>query len=152
MFRAALLAALCATSVQADSCKNRPHSQKNCVRVLACWDGQTQWFDGQARGWDQGTVTGSLSTSPSKDEQSCTGWWRSGGPMGVGLGQITCGALTADVIYHTQDNDTGTTIGSGRDSTGATLQLWSGLNVLDFLKDDGGNPRLPCAPTVQLLS
>lgn len=146
MFRLALPAALCATTALANPCENHPHSQKNCVRVLACWDGKTQWFDGQARGWDQGTVAGTLS-----DGQTCAGWWRSGGPMGVGLGQITCDTLSADVIYHTQDNETGTVIGSGRDTTGATIQIWSGLNVLDFLKDSDEIPRLPCAPTVQLI-
>lgn len=146
MFRRVLPAALCATSAMADPCETHPYSQSNCVRVLACWDGQSQWFDGQARGWDQGTVSGTLN-----DGQSCTGWWRAGGPMGVGLGHITCDRLSADVIYHTQDNATGTVIGSGRDSTGATLQLWSGRNVLDFLRDDRGTPQLPCGPTVPLL-
>lgn len=122
------------------SCDNVPLEQSNCVRVLACIGDGGIYFDGVARGWNSGTVTGFMS-----DGTDCTGSWTSGGLGGTGLSSLVCdGGLTADVIYYSQDNDTGTVIGRGRDSLGRNLRVWSGLNVLAYLSDTG-EPALPCA-------
>ena len=121
------------------SCDNIPSDQSSCVRVLACVGDEGVYFDGAARGWDTGTVTGFMS-----DGTDCTGTWTSGGMGGTGLSSLTCdGDLTADVIYYSQDNDTGTVIGRGRDSLGRSLKVWSGLNVLAYLSESG-EPALPC--------
>ncbi|MEL6570799.1 MAG: hypothetical protein AAFQ64_04015 [Pseudomonadota bacterium] len=122
-------------------CRNIPYDQDNCVRVLACIGDQGLQFDGKARGWDQGHIIGQRS-----DFTNCTGTWDSNGPLGTGVGQLTCeDGVTVDVIYYTQDNVTGTVIGRGKDSLGRNVQVWSGENVLQFLTPDGAHgARLPC--------
>ena len=124
---------------KSDACDNVPFSQKNCVRVLACVGDAGVYFDGQARGWDTGPVRGTMS-----DGVTCDGTWNSNGPGGTGLASLTCSdTTTLDVIYYSQDNETGTVIGQGRDSAGRYVQVWSGTNVLQFLtKND--QPALPC--------
>ena len=125
---------------QASTCKNVPYSTSNCVRVLACVGDGGVYFDGEARGWDTGSVTGYLSNGPT-----CTGTWTSNGLGGTGLSSLTCdGGIRVDVIYFNQDNETGTVIGSGRDSLGRNLRVWTGENVLAYLSSSGA-PALPCA-------
>ena len=137
----ALLAASPAFSQDLGACQNHPFSQKNCVRVLACIGEAGEWFDGRARGWDQGRVSGMLS-----DGTACLGTWSADGPLGTGVGQIACeNGLQADVIYYNQDNETGTAIGRGLDSEGRPVRIWSGENVLQFLTRPGAfGPALPC--------
>lgn len=122
-------------------CNNIPYSQKNCVRVLACVGDAGVTFDGQARGWDTGSVTGTMS-----DGTACSGTWTSDGPLGTGFATMTCdNTTTIDVLYYSQDGITGTTIGRGTDSTGRPVQAWSGKNVLQFLTGPGAfGPALPC--------
>ncbi len=126
---------------QSATCENVPYSQINCVRVLACIGDQGLYFDGQARGWDTGTVAGDISNG-----DSCQGDWTADGPFGAGMAEMTCNSgLDIGVIYHTQDNETGTVIGNGSDSTGQPIQVWSGENVLAFLTPDGTvGSELPC--------
>lgn len=158
MFRALLPVALiaCAGSAPAQTlsvpgldgqspapsaCSNIPYSQDNCVRVLACIGDAGLWFDGEALGWNQGAVRGRIS-----DGSGCTGKWRSDGPMGTGLATLECDSgLAADVVYTTQDNETGTVSGIGRDNSGRAIRVWSGENVLDFLTPRGSvGAELPC--------
>lgn len=125
-------------------CENRPYDKSNCVRVLACLGGDGLWFDGQAHGWDTGIVLGHLNTGTP-----CTGTWSANGPLGTGFSRLTCeNGLSADVIYYSQHNETGTVIGHGMDSTGRALRVWTGLNVLEFLTPDQKSaPELPCTAT-----
>ncbi|MGR3502009.1 hypothetical protein [Pseudaestuariivita sp.] len=122
-------------------CENAPYSQANCVRVLACIGHEGVHFDGQARGWDTGEVLGQLSTGAP-----CAGTWTSGGLFGTGHSILTCeGGMRAQVLYHTLHNETGTVEGSGIDSLGRRIQVWTGLNVLEFLeKETGKLATLPC--------
>ncbi len=121
-------------------CENIPNSQENCVRVLACVGDAGVYFDGQARGWDEGPVLGRLSTG-----ETCEGGWRSDGPGGTGLSSLSCSDATkVDVVYYSQDSETGTVIGRGLDSQGRHIRVWSGENVLTYLTDDG-ETALPCA-------
>jgi hypothetical protein len=155
MFRAALPAMICVLATQGTAqtlslpglspekgpaaCDNIPFSQDNCVRVLACIGDAGVYFDGQARGWDAGPVTGVMSTGVT-----CSGEWRSDGPAGTGLSSLACSDQSrADVVYYSQDNETGTVIGQGLDSRGRYIRVWSGTNVLDFLTEDG-ETALPC--------
>ena len=145
MFRLCLPAAICLSSaVQAQDlgqCSNIPYSQDNCVRIVGCLGDQGLQFDGKARGWDQGTVSAQIS-----DSTSCQGTWDSNGPLGTGVGKMTCeDGVSMGVIYYSQDSITGTVIGRGKDSLGRMIQVWSGENVLQFLTPDGANTaRLPC--------
>lgn len=124
---------------QVETCDNVPFDQVNCVRVLACYGSEGLFFDGQARGWDRGAVTGVISNGVT-----CVGSWDGDGPLGTGIAALTCSdGSTADVIYYNQDNETGTVIGQGRDSLGRDIKVWSGTNVLQFLMTDG-RPALPC--------
>lgn len=122
-------------------CQNVPFNAANCVQVLACIGDEGLWFDGRARGWDQGTVSGARS-----DDVLCKGTWDSNGPLGTGVGQMSCqDGVSVDVIYYNQDNITGTVIGRGLDSEGRVVQIWSGENVLQFLTAPGAfGPALPC--------
>ncbi len=91
-------------------------------------------------GWNAGMVTGRLS-----DGSTCTGEWRSGFAFGTGRSALSCtDGSRAQVIYCIQHNETGTVEGRGMDTKGRALQVWTGLNVLEFLNDDNGRPRLPC--------
>lgn len=124
------------------TCENIPYSQQNCVRVLACIGDAGLYFDGNARGWNAGQVEGR-----SSDSSACTGTWSADGPLGMGIAQLSCdNGLSVDVLYTQQDNETGTVIGTGRDSLGRLVQVWSGKNVLEFLTPRGSvSASLPCA-------
>jgi hypothetical protein len=102
---------------------------------------QGLFFDGQARGWDEGPVVGEISNGVQ-----CTGDWTADGPFGAGMGRMQCDdGNEIGVIYHTQDNATGTAIGNGSDKLGQPVQIWSGTNVLAFLTPEGDvGPQLPC--------
>ena len=143
MFRILLPAALmaCATTAAGQACSDRPGHPNFCVRVLACLGEDGTYFDGTARGWNRGDSFGTLSTG-----ETCTGWWSADGPLGFGIAGLACdGGLTADVLYTRQDNATGTVIGTGTDSLGRQITVWSGQNVLEFLTPDGEvSAALPC--------
>lgn len=145
MFRPCLLAAIClwspVTAQDIGACRNIPFSQDNCVRFVGCLGDQGLRFEGKARGWDQGTLSGEIS-----DFTLCDGTWDSNGPLGTGIGRMSCeDGVTMDVIYYSQDNVTGTVIGRGKDSIGRAIQVWSGENVLAFLTPDGSDiAYLPC--------
>ncbi|KMW58223.1 hypothetical protein AIOL_003194 [Candidatus Rhodobacter oscarellae] len=124
------------------ACAPLPYpDQQNCTRVLACVGDDGLWFDGQARGWDEGPVFGRRN-----DGVACVGKWSSRGLFGTGFSNLECkDGTTAQVLYTIQDNDTGTVIGHGKDSAGRQIQVWTGLNVLEFLRSDlTGAPELPC--------
>ncbi len=134
----------------AQTCETRPGSLSNCVRVLACIGDGGLYLDGEARGWDQGTLEVTRS-----DGVRCTGRWNSDGPLGTGVAELTCeDGLTGGVVYYNQDNETGTVIGQGQDSLGRQIEAWSGLNVLQFLSESGKpqEARLPCSPAPLFLS
>lgn len=134
---------LCAQASAQDTglCQNIPFSSENCVRVLACVGDQGVTFDGKARGWDAGTVSGLMS-----DGTICTGTWDSNGPFGTGIATMSCNdGKGLDVVYYNQDNITGTVIGRGVDTSGRTVQVWTGENVLQFLTPLGAfGAALPC--------
>jgi hypothetical protein len=125
------------------TCENIPYDTANCVRALACLGNEGVYFDGQAHGWDTGIVIGFLD-----DDTACEGTWVAGGPNTPGQASLQCrNGVEANVLYHTLDNETGTVIGSGRDSLGREITVWSGEKVLQFLtgpEDD--TPVLPCGP------
>lgn len=157
MFRPALLAAVFASTASAQvievpgltpesapakpACEMHPYpDQRNCVRALACIGDEGLWMDGNAFGWDQGALTGRRS-----DGVDCVGLWNSRGAFGTGFARMECkDGLTLELVYTVQDNDTGTVIGTGRDSEGRGVRAWSGLHVLDFLRGDKAQPELPC--------
>lgn len=124
-------------------CEADLYGQNNCVRVLACIGDEGLWLDGQARGWGKGTILAVIS-----DGTPCAGTWRADGPLGFGLAEATCeDGVTMQAVYTTRDDETGTAIGTGRDSLGRQIRAWSGLYVLDFLRGEGETPKLPCGPT-----
>ncbi len=144
MIRLILPALLAATPINAQDlgpCRSVPYSQKNCARVLACIGENGLWFDGRVRGWGAGSITGYLS-----DDTYCKGSWTADGPLGAGLGEMSCeDGLEVDVLYYSQDDATGTAIGGGTDNKGRNVQVWSGENVLQFLTGEGAyGPALPC--------
>jgi hypothetical protein len=125
------------------TCENIPYEKENCVRALACLGTEGVYFDGQAHGWDTGIVIGFLD-----DGTSCTGEWVAGGPRTPGRANLVCdNGVEANALYHTLDNETGTVIGSGQDSLGREITVWSGEKVLQFLTDpEDDRPVLPCGP------
>jgi hypothetical protein len=124
------------------ACENT-RDDNNCARVLACFGLQGVYFDGQARGWGRGTLAGQRN-----DGVVCGGTWEAGtGPWGSGVARFRCEDGTqGQVMYFTQDPETGTAIGRGMDSTGRHIKGWSGHNVLEFLGEgDALNAELPCS-------
>lgn len=130
-----------APRLELPACENT-RDQGNCARVLACVGEDGLWLDGQARGWNLGTLAAQRS-----DGAVCAGTWAADdGPLGSGTARFECSDGSAGpVIYFSQDPDTGTAIARGMDSRGRFIRAWSGKNVLQFL--GAGNveaARLPC--------
>jgi len=114
----------------------------NCVRLLACIGGGGRWFSGRAVGRGSGTLAGETD-----DGVICQGRWTERNALGLGQANVACDdGMTVTVFFYYQDAHTGTAIGRGRASTGATVQSWSGLHVLDYLSERTGRPmpHLPC--------
>ncbi|HAV08832.1 MAG TPA: hypothetical protein DCX13_08150 [Rhodobacteraceae bacterium] len=124
-------------------CTAKPGDPANCTRILACIGKDGLWFDGRAYGWNAGTLNGQIS-----DGSTCTEEWRSGMAFGTGRWAVSCSdGSSGQVIYYIEHNETGTVEGRGLDTKGRALHVWTGLNVLEFLKDATGIPRLKCGPT-----
>ncbi|WP_224814402.1 hypothetical protein [Hasllibacter sp. MH4015] len=110
-------------------------SQSSCTHVVACIGGDTP-FVGGAVGWDQGILTGSLSTGAV-----CTGIWDNGRQ----LANFTCeDGQTGIMTYTRRDDATGTTIGSGRTIASRSVEAWSGQNIAAFLERETGRATLRC--------
>lgn len=114
----------------------------SCTRVLACIGDQGRWFNGRAMGRGEGTLAGTIS-----DGTICAGTWTERNIFGAGQADVACDdGMTVTVIYFYQEPYTGTAIGRGIASTGVGVKSWSGLHVLDYLKQETGLPHatLPC--------
>lgn len=120
------------------------HEQTNCVRVLACYGTQGMWFHGRSFGRGEGTLAGLRS-----DGAACAGTWTARNAFGLGQADVACDdGDTVTVIYTYQEEYTGTAIGYGRSASGQMVQAWSGLHVLDHLRDSGmPDGTLLCGPT-----
>ncbi|MEL7166842.1 MAG: hypothetical protein AAGL96_15335 [Pseudomonadota bacterium] len=130
-----------APALDLPACDNTRDSN-NCARVLACVGRDGLWLDGQARGWNAGTLAAQRS-----DGVVCAGTWSADqGPFGSGTARFECqDGSSGRVIYYSQDSLTGTAIARGLDSRGRAIRAWTGQNVLRFLGDgDVQAARLPC--------
>lgn len=145
MFRLVLPAAICLASpiyAQSNTACAMTTDDDNCNRVVACIGTQGRWFNGRAFGRGDGTFSGTIS-----DGTTCTGTWMSRNSFGLGQAQVTCDdGMTGTVLYTYQDSFTGTAIGQGLTSDGQSIRIWSGNNVLAYLRGDTGNrvAMLPC--------
>ncbi|MEM6308521.1 MAG: hypothetical protein AAF754_00615 [Pseudomonadota bacterium] len=120
-------------------------SQDSCARTLACIGSNGLWFDGQARGWNSGTLVGIRS-----DGVPCAGTWAYGSLIGSASAKFECkDGLSARAIYYAQDDETGTGIARGIDSKGRFIRAWTGKNVLQFFgQSDVERAKLPCTEDV----
>lgn len=117
--------------------------RQNCVRVLACIGDEGVWFNGRAFGRGEGTFSGTTS-----DGQQCAGTWVSRNFFGLGQADVTCeNGQTGRVLYTYQDEHTGTAVGQGSMHSGEKIKIWSGTNVLEYLRGDTGEriAYLPCS-------
>ncbi len=117
--------------------------QKNCNRVVACVGDDGLWFNGRAFGRGEGTFSGTLS-----DGTNCGGDWVSRNLFGVGEAHITCEDGQKGTVFYTyQDAYTGTALGQGVMLNGDAIRIWSGNNVLEYLKAQTGEriALLPCS-------
>lgn len=154
MFRPALLPVVLLLAAPAfadvaNTCR-MTDDQTDCTRVLACIGDAGRWFNGRSIGRGAGTVSGSIS-----DGVTCSGTWTEHGPLGFGQAQVACSdGMTASVIYYYQDAYTGTALGRGQTNRGEVVKIWSGTNVLQYLKDGSDAPdvRLPCGDGSILIS
>ncbi|KJZ19559.1 hypothetical protein [Loktanella sp. S4079] len=146
MFRLILPVAICiAQSANAQSGTQcaLTEDNENCNRVVACVGTDGLWFNGRAFGRGTGTFAGSMSNGVS-----CDGTWVSRNAFGLGEADVSCDdGMTGKVLYTYQDPYTGTAVGRGLTSDGRPIQIWSGNNVLRYLREDTGKPvaMLPCA-------
>ena len=86
------------------ACEELPQNPNNCARVLACLGQDGLYFDGQARGWNEGTIAGQLSTGAV-----CAGTYEYGGLFGTAKANFECSnGVTGWVIYYAQDEVTNT--------------------------------------------
>lgn len=145
MFRALLpVAILFATEVSAQSrtsC-NMTSDDTNCNRIVACIGSEGEWFNGRAFGRGEGTFSGATSGGVP-----CAGNWMSRNAIGVGQADVFCDDGRTGRVYFTyQDSYTGTALGQGAMTSGQGVRMWSGNNVLAYLRGDTGEriAMLPC--------
>jgi hypothetical protein len=125
------------------SCDQTYQGRDTCSPIVACLGEAGIYFTGRAIGWNTGTFAGETNAG-----FTCFGQWQLKGFLGLGEATIECDNDLTGAIYFTyQDPETGTAIGIGRLSNGGTVQMWSGHNIRQFLKNESGevNPRLMCA-------
>ena len=126
------------------------NDQENCNRVVACVGSEGLWFNGRAFGRGEGTFAGTLS-----DGTLCSGTWMSRNLLGLGQADVSCeGGREGRLFYTYQDSYTGPAIGQGLMNTGEAVKIWSGNNVLAYLRGDTGEriAILPCGDGVLLIS
>ena len=114
----------------------------NCVRVVACIGDEGVWFNGRAFGRGEGTFSGTTSTG-----LMCEGTWMSRNAFGLGQADVMCeDGRKGRVFYTYQDEYTGTAVGQGAMHSGEKIKIWSGTNVLEYLRGDTGEriAYLPC--------
>ncbi len=145
MFRPLLLVAISAAhpaAGQSDTSCDVEMDQSSCNRVVACVGDQGRWFNGRAFGRGSGTLSGTMS-----DGVTCSGLWQSRNFLGVGQADVTCGDGQKGRVFFTyQDPESGTAVGSGLTTDGQDIKIWSGNNVLAYLRAQTGEPvaSLPC--------
>ena len=74
--------------------------------------------------------------------------WVSRNFFGLGQAEVTCeNGQTGRVLYTYQDEHTGTAVGQGSMHSGEKIKIWSGTNVLEYLRGDTGEliAYLPCS-------
>ncbi|MEM8849064.1 MAG: hypothetical protein AAGE03_03415 [Pseudomonadota bacterium] len=127
--------------ITAPACDYLDRDPNSCSRVLACIGDDGLWFDGQARGWGSGTVSGRIS-----DGTLCEGTWAYETRGSTARSNLVCeDGVEIGVLYTQQDPATGTGIGSGLDSRGREIMAWSGAHLLRFLTPEGDlKARLQC--------
>jgi hypothetical protein len=130
-------------------CQNRPYETSSCSRILACVGDDGLWLDGQARGWDTGTLTATAS-----DGTTCTGTWWVVGERRAGAEMACSDGSRGWVRYVAQDSITGTGIAAGAMEDGRSIRAWTGENVLEYLREEAGGPEalLPCTSAGVLIS
>ena len=114
----------------------------NCVRVVACIGDEGVWFNGRAFGRGEGTFSGTTSTG-----LMCEGTWMARNAFGLGQAYVMCEVGRKGRVFYTyQDEYTGTAVGQGAMHSGEKIKIWSGTNVLEYLRGDTGerNAYLPC--------
>ncbi len=147
MLRKSLVILICLSAgpalAQDESLCPMTDDQNNCVRILACIGTDGDWFHGRAFGRGAGHLVGKIS-----DGRRCTGSWVSHNALGLGQADVRCdGGMSVTVLYTYQDEYTGTAIGRGISSEGEMIKAWSGLHVLDYLRnpdDATAQINLPC--------
>ena len=145
-FRATMLFALFLfpQNLSAQSATHCPMTadDSNCVRVVAYIGAEGVWFNGRAFGRGEGTFSGTTSTG-----LMCEGTWMSRNAFGLGQADVMCGdGRKGRVFYTYQDEYTGTAVGQGAMHSGEKIKIWSGTNVLEYLRGDTGEriAYLPC--------
>lgn len=124
------------------ACVYQEGSQSSCTHAVACIGGETLFVGGTV-GWDQGILTGTLSTGAA-----CTGTWNNANQ----LVNFTCDdGQTGIVRYTLFDGSTGTAIGVGETISGRPVEAWSGLNIVDFVERETGRVTLQCGVEELLL-
>ena len=114
----------------------------NCVRVVACIGDEGVWFNGRAFGRGEGTFSGTTSTG-----LMCEGTRMSRNAFGLGQADVMCDDGSKGRVFYTyQDEYTGTAVGQGAMHSGERIKIWSGKNVLEYLRGDTGEriAYLPC--------
>ena len=115
----------------------------NCVRVVACIGDEGVWFNGRAFGRGEGKFSGATS-----DGLMCNGTWMSRNVFGLGQADVLCeDGRQGRVFYTYQDEYTGTAVGQGAMHSGEKIKIWSGTNVLEYLRGTRAN-GLPISPVM----
>lgn len=113
-----------------------------CAPVVACFEETGVYFTGRAIGWDSGTLAGTTSAGAT-----CTGDWVSRNSLGLGQAAFDCDDGTSGTAFFTyQDSLTGTATGHGLTNRFGRIRVWSGRNIVQFLRNETGevDPELMC--------
>ncbi|MGA0827158.1 MAG: hypothetical protein ACO3PW_07395 [Gemmobacter sp.] len=137
IYRNALaLATLCAVApgASASDCLLREGQGDSCTPVVACLEPTGIWFSGRATGWNQGEVSGVLSSGAR-----CGGTWTGRNLIGLGQAEISCDDGRRVVVFFTYlDSRTGTALGHGLSDRAERVRSWSGHAIPDHVDPERG--------------
>lgn len=118
-----------------EDCVHSVGDPQSCTHVVGCIGGDTL-FVGGSIGWDRGTIEGALYSG-----ETCTGTWDNS----TGMARFDCGAgLEGTVRYNVFDGETGTAIGQGEMLDGRRIDVWSGMNIREYVQGETGRVTLQC--------
>ena len=119
--------------------------EDNCAQILACIGDNGLWFHDRAIDWNKSTLSGQII-----DGATCESEWGQQGWFSRSVGAtLSCSNDQIGTFRYTADSLIGTGITEGQMNDGASVNAWTGKNVLAYLTPEGErHALLPCGLTI----